>query len=679
MPTPFPILKTPSRACLPFVQLAGLVFFPCAAFATDAPAPLLLDSLTVKGSAMQQATDKAYSTTLIEANEIRQEHVDQVQDLLRKVPGMNVRDLGLPGVADNISLRGFGNGGHGGDIGFIVDGIPLNEAMSHADGYADLNLIVPLELERIKVLRGPVSALYGNYNRAGSVTLQTRRGGDYRELDLSAGEYGKVDLQAAAGFEYNGNQRINLAAQAVHDDGFRDQSQSERQTFAGRWAIDFSPALEVALSTRLHQAEADNPSYLPYAEYKRDPYGKYAGVQNDGSEKDYRSLRLDANYRLADDLKLLSFLYTTRQDFSRWFTRPVAGTWSQREETYDRAVLGGGFNLNGQGSLAERPVNWVAGVESYRERTDYLKHDGIHYRQRNATPDLDRRFTLNNLAAFGELEWQIDPLFTPTLGWRWDRFTGDCAIQGAETVGGECARLAPVSHASPKFSLRSRPADWLELRASWAEGFALAEETAKYSLGAARVDPNVFRQTEVGANLVWGDLSLDLALYRIDSTDEIGENPAGEYENFGETRRTGFEAAGHWYLSDSFDLSLAWATAQSEIRRNADPALEGNRVTGVPSHTTTLTANWRPVADWEGSLTWRQIGDYALDAANRQITGGYHVADLSIAHTLAFAPGVRTYLAVENLTDEVYAAAVSTIGYASGAPRRVSLGVQASL
>ena len=667
----FPLTRAP-------YALTGLALLhaPLTALAND-PA-LALDSTTIKGQAMSRATDQSYSGTRLNTEEIRAAHIDQVQSLLRKVPGMNVRDLGLPGVADNISLRGFGNGGHGGDIGFILDGIPLNEAMSHADGYSDLNIIVPLELQQINVLRGPVSALYGNYNRAGSIALQTRRAGDYRDIDISAAENGKFDLQAAAGFEHGDKQRINLAAQGVHDDGVREQSRNQRQTFAGRWAMAFTPDLEVALSTRLHHAEADNPSYLPYAEFKRDPYGRHAEVQNDGAEKHYRSLRLDTHYRLSDDLKLLGLLYNTRQDFRRWFTRPVAGAWTQREESYDRNVFGGGFNLNGQAHLSGWPLNWVAGVESYRERTDYLKYEGTQYRQRIGLPEPDRRFTLNNLAAFSELEWQLNPLFMPTLGWRWDRFSGDCDLRGVQTSGSACQRMSSVSHASPKLGLRSQVLDGLELRASWAEGFAIAPETAKYSLGASHLSPNVFRQVEVGMNLSWRDLNLDLVGYRIDSSDEIGMNPAGEYENFGETHRQGFEVAGHLYLTDRLDASLAWATAQSEIRKHGNATLEGNRVTGVPSHTTTLTINWRPFRDWESSLTLRDIGDYAVDADNRSVTGGYWVTDLTLAYLYPDAPGYRAYLAMANLTDKTYAATVSTIGYATGAPRRVSIGLQAS-
>jgi outer membrane receptor protein involved in Fe transport len=54
------------------------------------------------------------------------------------------------------------------------------------------------------------------------------------------------------------------------------------------------------------------------------------------------------------------------------------------------------------------------------------------------------------------------------------------------------------------------------------------------------------------------------------------------------------------------------------------------------------------------------------------------VTDLTLAYLFPGTPGYRAYLSVENLTDKVYASTVSTIGYATGAPRRVSLGIQAS-
>ncbi len=154
-----------------------------------------------------------------------------VDDLFRLVPGMVVRDLQLGSVASNIVIRGFGSGGHGGDLGAVIDGIPLNEAMSHADGYVDLNTVVPLEIDSFSVFKGPVSALYGNYNRGGLVDIQTRKSGDYAETDLSLGSYDTVDLQAAYGSQLGDTQQINLAGQLFRTDSYRPQSRHPARHF----------------------------------------------------------------------------------------------------------------------------------------------------------------------------------------------------------------------------------------------------------------------------------------------------------------------------------------------------------------------------------------------------------------------------------------------------------------
>lgn len=680
-----PVAGTPGRCPLSCVLAVGLAASTHTGWAQPRDNPTRggsasLEAVEVKGQSTA-AGNAAFSGTVQDQQAVRESRVSRVQELFRNVPGMNLTAYGLPGVADAISLRGFGGGGHGGDIGFILDGIPLNEAMSHADGYADLNVIVPLEVRTMTVLRGPVSALYGNYNRAGTVNVDTRKGGEYRQADLSIGSFRTYDLQAAAGVKPGDRQHLNLAAQTYSSDGFRPQSDGDRHTLAGRWSLAATPDLEIALSGRAHRVTASNPGYLTETQFDTDPYGIDRRMKNDGSKKTFHTLRADVNHRLASDLKLLTFVYGTQQDFTRWFTRgaATAATWSQREETYERGVSGAGFNLNGLWQVAGAPLNWVAGVETFRERTDYLKYEGTDFRRRVGTAEYDRRFALYSVAVFGEATWALHPLFNPTLGLRWDRFTGDCALQGAETASDPCGRIIRVSHTSPKVGFRSRWNALLQTRASVAEGFALAPEMVKYALGASAVSPNVFRQTEIGANLkLPANLVLDAALYRLTSSDEIVGTAPGVYENAGSTRRTGVEFSALWAPVSAFDLSVAFGIASSRIETNPATALIGNRVTAVPRSTATVVANWRPLAGWQGTVIWRKVGDYAVNAANTLVYGGYHKLDLAVAHTFTRAQPITLYMAIDNVTDRVYATAVSTVGYATGAPRSVRVGAQMS-
>ncbi|RCW76148.1 TonB-dependent receptor [Pseudorhodoferax soli] len=649
--------------------------------AAQSPAPAAapqLRTVDIKGETLRAAA-ASYSTTTLEAEEIQQQHVSQTQDLFRNVPGMHVQNYQLSGVADTIVLRGFGGGGHGGDLGVVLDGIPLNEAMSHADGYVDFNVIVPLEIDRLRVFRGPVSALYGNFNRAGLVAVETRKRGAYKDLDLSIGSHGSVDVQAALGLRVREGEHLNLAAQHYRSDGFRAQSQSERTTVAGRWTKAVTPALEIALSARLHQADGDNPGYVTAAQFASDPYGKDPRAMNDGAKKHFGTVRADVNYQAAPDLKLLSFAYATRQDFTRWFSRPAnSTTWRQREENYDRSVFGAGTSLNGRTQTSWSPLNWVLGVETFRESTDYQYFDDLANRARTAGAINDRRSRLNSLSAFTEIEAPVHRLFKPSLGLRWDRFSGDCEKNGPETGSDPCGPLHKITHTSPKLGVRSDVLPELELRASWAEGFALPNTFAKYALGAADLDPNVFRQTEVG--MQWKPrpgISLDVAAYRLTSSDEIRTVAPGIYENYGETRRTGVEISALWAVRRDLDLSLTYGSANSEVTASANPALLGKRVAAVPRHTATASAAWSPLAHWTGTVTWRRVGSYAVNADNSIGYGGYNTVDLGLTYR---AQPYQIYATVANVTDKVYATTASLIGgtelFAPGAPRTLKVGVQ---
>ena len=639
-----------------------------------------LESVVVKGQALRGA-HAPFSSTAFDTDQIRDQQVSQPQEMFRWVPGMNVRNYGLGGVADVVTLRGFGGGAHGGDIGYVIDGIPLNEAMSHADGYADLNVVIPLEIDSLTVLRGPISPLYGNFNRAGVIVIDTRKTGAYRQGDFSLGSNTTGDAQVALGARLAPGQQLNIAAQGVTTAGFRPQSDAWRANLAGRWTMDVAGALQLALSGRLHTGEAESASYLTPEQFAVDPYGIDPRVRNDGAEKNFGTLRADLNYLLGPQLKLLTFAYTTQQDFTRYFSRSVsanpAADWAQREETYDRSVFGAGANLNGQAGLAGGTLNWVGGIETFRESTDYLFFDGLNNRVRVNPAIYDRTSTLNSVSAFGEVEAPLHRLFKPTLGLRYDRFSGDCSRNGAETGTDPCGDLADVDHLSPKIGVRSDVLPQLQLRVSWSEGFALPSNFAKYALGAAQVDPNVFRQTEFG--FAWrplDGLKADLAWYRLDSSQEIRTVSPGVYENYGGTRRDGLELSLDWHPRDELHLTVAWATADSDVTENASAALLGKRVAGVPKSMGTLGVAWAPPAGLGASATVRDVGRYATNATNTAWYDGYTLLDLALTYTgRTAALRYRAYLRVDNATDKVYAGNVSTT-YAPGAPRTVRVGAQ---
>ena len=205
----FPSAKRPIAAIVS-VTLASVVYAQTAVtptaqarqetvIAANDPAtdkPITIDSVIIKGQAISTSAQQPFSVKTFDKEDFRERQVRQVEQLCREVAGMEVRGLGYGNVANSITLRSFSGGGHGSDIGIVVDGLPLNEASSHTDGYADVGVLIPIEIASMSVFRGPVSALYGNFNRAGLIAFERRKGGRYSEFDIGVGPTARPTCRA---------------------------------------------------------------------------------------------------------------------------------------------------------------------------------------------------------------------------------------------------------------------------------------------------------------------------------------------------------------------------------------------------------------------------------------------------------------------------------------------------
>src|SRR5712672_3097975 len=105
---------------------------------------------------------------------IRQAPALDAWDLLRQTAGLEVHDQGQgPGFASDASLRGFSSD-HSTDLALWIDGVPINEPVNgHAEGYNDFSVLFPGGVRDIDVIRGPTSALFGNFALAGVVNVRT--------------------------------------------------------------------------------------------------------------------------------------------------------------------------------------------------------------------------------------------------------------------------------------------------------------------------------------------------------------------------------------------------------------------------------------------------------------------------------------------------------------------------
>ncbi|SFW25793.1 TonB-dependent receptor [Nitrosovibrio sp. Nv17] len=650
-----------------------------------------LEPLVIKGQSLTVSKDQPFTVHVFDKDFIAERQVSNLENLFRETAGMEVRHLGYGSVASSTNLRGFSGGGHGGDIGFVVDGIPLNEASSHADGYADMGVIIPLEINAMRIFKGPVSALYGNFNRAGVVMLETRRSGKYAELDVRGGSFGTVDVQAAAGGNLYGVD-INAAVQSFRSDGFRPGTDNQRHTGSLSLGYNITDKTRFTIAGRAHAGEAKTASVVTQAQYdnrhsQKAFYARDPNVMNDSTDKDLYTLRGDLSHEITPNIKAVLFGYATTQTFRRSFTRLTnATTWQQRQEEYDRDVIGFGASINGRHDILKRPLTWTLGAERYEESTLYKYADALNNGQWTANTvtggvnggsgTLNRLLKTNYVSMFAQTEWALSPYFRPSFGIRKDLIDGWCKRRGLETRTGasaECGEMQNFDITTPKFGFRSTL--WpklLEARLSLSEGFALPSDAAKYTPGV-NVKPTTFRQMELGFTLTPGKMWMfDVAHYQIESKDEVAlPNPALlNYVNVGRTKRIGTEAEVRFMPADWFEATAAIAHFNSRITESLQPHLIGADVTGVPKLMATFTGTVRPMEGLTVTAIGRIFGRYAINLPTatqpQAFYDGYETVDLIASYEPKAQPWSirqRYFVQILNLTDHRYA---SSAGITSG-------------
>ena len=198
-------VRSPLLSCLCLASIAAL-----STLAAPASAQERLNPVVVTGSREPQALDRVSAdVVVIDAERIRASTADSVEDLLRREAGVQVSRNGAAGHSAGVFIRGAGSS----NTVVLVDGVRIGSATLGQVGFEAISLA---QIERIEVLRGPGSSLYGADAVGGVIQIFTKRGegetrffangavGGYhsREGNIGAsGAQGGLDYSAALGRE----------------------------------------------------------------------------------------------------------------------------------------------------------------------------------------------------------------------------------------------------------------------------------------------------------------------------------------------------------------------------------------------------------------------------------------------------------------------------------------------
>jgi len=153
-------------------MVSGLVMALCSTAAAEQESAKLDDVVVTATRDEVPIEQVGSSITVITAKEIEQQQKQSVADVLRMVPGLDVVRTGGAGQTTAVYLRGAKSG----HTLVLIDGVEMNDSSSLDGGY-DFAHLTTVNIERIEILRGPQSTLYGSSAMSGVINIITKRGG----------------------------------------------------------------------------------------------------------------------------------------------------------------------------------------------------------------------------------------------------------------------------------------------------------------------------------------------------------------------------------------------------------------------------------------------------------------------------------------------------------------------
>ena len=587
------------------------------------------------------------STTVLGRRDLDNLSISTYGDMFRNVTGAFVNDYGQGLVAYEVKMRGFGSG-HGRDIAFTLDGVPLNITGSqHTNGYADLAQIIAETVSRVEIIRGPFSVTSGNHAVAGSVNFFTDRNTPSM-VKVDVDSFGRVRVLPILSQDV-GPGRLLLALDATQGNGYQDQTGLKRTNFLTRYSLPIGNG-QASVRLQVYDAKADAPGYIDYAKVLNGSISPRAALAP-GIGDTKKQSNIVANFR-SDDAEGLggiatgwqASVYGVRDDRRRYtfydLSNPIGAAADLGAER-DR-LRQHGFDIRKATMLgsAAQPAQLLLGLQYNNEVIDALNFvaDSQRVSRGNALVGQQRDAITRTTALYGQ--YQISPVQGLKLvaGLRYDQIKfaiGLKALDDNFAAGGINNFSNTKNQFSPKlgfgYALGSS-AQPIEVFGNVARGLKTPYPYGDYNrLPDSNITP--LTSSELGLQGSVGQANWRVAVWRTQQDKEALFNSANLFIGNQRTDRNGFDLEGGYAIASGVKLTANYSSVKARVLGQG----VNDRITNVPNWTAGLGIEGF-VATTSGQMDWSLkdtiVGPQPLVADNSAATEVYH----RITARIGFAP-----------------------------------------
>jgi outer membrane receptor protein involved in Fe transport len=538
--------------------------------------------------------------------------LSRVAELVEVVPGMIATQHSGPGKANQYFLRGI-NLDHGSDFSTYFDGMPVNfRTHAHAQGYMDLNFIIPEIIERVDFQKGPYFADTGDFSLAGSNSMKTYDALAENFTEITFGSEDEIRLVTANSFQL-ANGSVLAAFEHHQSNGHFDLDQDVRK-YNGllKYTGDIAN-IPSRITFSAYDSQWISTNQVPQRAVDSGLISRFGFIDPDLGGESHR-YSLTGNFQINDwDLNLYasSYYMSLINNPTYFLNNPADGDEFEQED--ERRLFGGSLRKRSESEIFGLPATQTVGIDIRYDDVNELNLFNTIGRRRLSSIREDEAEEFS-AGLFAESQISLTDKLRATLGVRVDFYDFEVDALREGNSGSDQDSLW-----QPNIGLAYRVNENVELYLNYGHGFHSNDVRAAVNT----IDPVTGDPTEAQDVLVEGKgseigfrydtlngFNIAIAAFELRTDSElVFVGDAGTTEPSDPTSRNGVEINSFWEINENWVFDFSAAKTSGHFR-----GLPSNADSITDAHEEVLAAGLTHVGNngLTASLRVRHFSDAAL-------------------------------------------------------------------
>lgn len=630
-----------------------LLFLPAIAdmtFAEDkasASNAVNLERIVVTPSRAEKGlSDVAASVSVITEEAIKSSDAKTVPDALKNLEGIYAYDATGVGAGGTINMRGF----YGGMSSYqlvLVDGVPQNKGK---DKLVNWDMIPIANVERIEVMRGPASSLYGDNAVSGVINIITKKPSPapHAGASFSYGTYATQNYTSYLSGTFN-RFGYYLGVSSRLTNGFREHGDYENIQVYGKTDYSINDAHNLKFNfDYTAKTQGAFPWALSAAQIAQNRRQARPGTENDSTGADNFSLDLTHRWELGASSDLETVFYYRFEGMESFYTSGVSQN-TTREQIEAENTFGLPVRLKTVSKILGMDHSFVIGIDLERNDFDY-EENSAPFQNRRGAPTASYDVTRSRVGPYLQDEINLLEILKVICGVRYDwvKFNFDDRRVESNSENRLMSKVTPSCGAVLTYQKDS------ELYGSFGRAFRTPSIGQMFTYGSSantNLLPEEATNYETGVRHRFNErLKTNVSIYWMRIDNEIWyDNASRQYQNYGRTFHDGVELSSDFKVTDV--LTIFGNYTYSRAVDDGDGATKNKFLTNVPINKGTIGMNMYTNFGLKAYLASTWVGKAYIDSANVDVLGHYNTLDLKVSYKYKW---LEAFFAVYNILDKEY-------------------------